>query len=153
MTEKGFNWVKFQKHLGYTDMEMAQFKADPHRCRGAQKIFSREIASKLLIIEVVHSHGCSAGMKVGDLLVFKALSIMDHQRSSPWCAQALGEIGGFANMVHDRFASGLDPNEMLYNHFSCMDAGAKFGWGQVIMKAYIIDEKDFTNKTAAGRDS
>ena len=32
-TKKPFNWEKFQKNLGYTDEEMATFKADERRRR------------------------------------------------------------------------------------------------------------------------
>ncbi len=142
MGEKGFDWEKFQKHNKYTDEELEIFKADPRRANAAPKIFSREIAKKCLIIEVVSSHGCTVGMKPGDRLVFRALGVMDHAKSSPWCVQALGEIGGFANMVQDRYVAGLDPNGITYNHFSCMDAGPQCGWGQVVMKSYVVDEDE-----------
>jgi len=140
MSTTSFDWKKFQKYYRYTDEELERFKADPRRKNAAKKIFSREIAKKYLVIEVVSSHGCSAGMKPGDRLVFKALGVLDPQKSSPWCAQALAEVPGFANMAQDRFVAGLDPNEMVFNHFSCMDVGAEYGWGQVIMKAYVVDE-------------
>ena len=142
MSNKDFNWERFQKRLKYSDEELASFKADPRKANAAKKIFSREIANKYLVIEVVSSHGCTVGMKPGDRLFFKAFGILDTEKSSPWCAAALGEIAGFSNMAQDRFVAGLDPNDMVFNHFSCMDAGAKFGWGQVVMKAYVIDEAD-----------
>jgi len=141
MTEKEFDWKKFQKTMNYSDKELSNFRDDPRRATAAPKIFSREITGKSLVIEVVSSHGCSARMKAGDRLVFKALGVMDPEKSSPWCAHAMGEIAGFANMAQDRLVSGLDPNGMVYNHFSCMDVGAKCGWGQVIMKVYVIDER------------
>ncbi len=137
-----FDWQKFQKHLGYNDRQLAEFKADPRKAEAAQKLFSPQIAQKYLIIEVVDSHGCTVGMKIGDRLVFKALGVLLPAKSSQWCSQAMAEIGGFANMAQDRFVSGLDPNGMIFNHFSCMDAGAKCGWGQVVMKAYVVDEAD-----------
>jgi uncharacterized repeat protein (TIGR04076 family) len=145
MTEKEFDWSKFQRRMHYTDEDLARFKADTRKERAAKKIFSREIAKKYLVIEVVSSHGCSAGMKPGDRLFFKALGVLDTEKSSPWCAAALGEIAGFANMAQDRFVAGLDPNDMVFNHFACMDAGARFGWGQVVMKAYVVDADDVEN--------
>lgn len=144
MSDKEFDWEKFQKHNRYTDEELEIFKADPRRANAVTKLFSREIAKKYLVIEVVSSHGCIVGMKAGDRLVFKALGVLDHEKSSPWCAQALGEIPGFANMVQDRYVADLNPNDIVYNHFSCMDVGPKCGWGQVIMKAYVVDESDLT---------
>ena len=141
MGEKEFNWDRFQKHNRYTDEELEFIKSDPKRAEATKKLFSREIAKKSFVVEVVESHGCTAGMKPGDRLVFKALGVLDPSRSSPWCANAFGELAGFANMIHDRFVSGLDPNGMIYNHFSCMDAGCKCGWGQVVMKVYVVDEE------------
>lgn len=140
MIDKDFNWKKFQEHNCYTDEELLIFRADPRRVNAVKKLFSSEIANKYLVIEVVSSHGCTAGMKPGDRLIFKALGVLVPDKSSPWCAQALGEIGGFANMAQDRYVEGLDPNGMVFNHFSCMDVGIKCGWGQVIMKAFIVEE-------------
>lgn len=142
MEKKEFDWNRLQKHLKYSEEELRRFKEDPKKFRAAQRLFSPEAAKMDLIVEVVEAHGCSAGMKPGDRLVFKALGVMDISKSSSgWCAQALGEIPGFANMAQDRFISGLDPNEMYINHFSCMDAGSRCGWGQVVMKVYVEKHK------------
>jgi len=144
MSEKEFNWKAFQKRLNYTDEELEIFKADPKRSAAAQKIMTPELLKKDLIIEIVHSHGCSAGLKVGDRLVFRALSALDLKRSSPnWCAHAMGPIPQLATLVQDRFVSGLDINDMIYDHFGCGDVGPlRNGWGQVVMKAYVQDNPD-----------
>ncbi len=140
--KKDFNWDAYQKFLGYSDEEMRVFRSDPHREELSPKIFSREMAGKRMVIEVVKSHGCSVGMKPGDKLIFRSMGVLDLKRSSPWCAQAMGSIPGIANMLQDRFVSGLDPNKATYNHFSCEDVGPECGWGQVIMKAYVEDDVD-----------
>jgi uncharacterized repeat protein (TIGR04076 family) len=141
----GFNWKRFQKNNRYTDEELEILKSDPKRSQGIMKLFSPEISKLYLIIEVVDSHGCTVRMKQGDRLVFKALGVLVPELSSPWCSHAMAEIGGFANMAQDRFVSGLDPNGMIFKHFSCMDAGVKCGWGQVIMKVYVVDDKGLEN--------
>ncbi len=140
-----FDWKRFQKHLGFSDEELQTFKSDPRRARSAERLFSREVRKKDLIIEVVHSHGCTPGLKAGDRLVFAALGVMDKARSSDrFCAHALGSIPVFAAMAQDRYAAGLDPGEMIYNHFPCIDVGPRCGgWGQVIMKAYVADNPHF----------
>jgi uncharacterized repeat protein (TIGR04076 family) len=138
MSGDDFNWKEFQKHNRYSDEELIRFQADPRKVRSAKRLFSREISKYDLIVEVVESHGCTAGMKPGDRLVFNALGLLNPKKSSfGWCAQALGEIPGFANMAQDRFVSGLDPNDMFINHFSCMDAGICSGWGQVVMRVSV----------------
>lgn len=139
MGEWKFDWKRFQKHNKYTDEEMEIFMNDPRRAKAAPILFSPAILKKNLIIEVVKSHGCSAGLKPGDKLVFRALGILDPPKSSPWCAQAMSEFGGIANMLQDRFVAGLDPEECIWRYFSCMDCGPEYGWGQVVMHAYVED--------------
>jgi len=143
MSSNEFDWQRFQKHNQYTDEELEIFKNDPRRAEAAKKIFSREAAERYLVVEVVSSRGCTAGMKPGHRLVFKGLGILDTARSDAWCAHALGEIPGFASMIQDRFVAGLDPNGIIYNRFSCIDVGVECGgWGQVIMKVYVADETE-----------
>ena len=138
-----FDWKAYQKFLRWTDEELEIFKADPRRAAAAKKLFGPEIMKKDLIIEVVESHGCSTGLKPGDKLYFTALSILDTKRSCPnWCAQAFNPIPTAAALVQDRFVSGLDINEMIYDHFSCGDVGPRCGWGQIIMRAYVADNPD-----------
>ena len=141
MAEDNFNWKAFQKHLGYTDEELEVFKSDPKRSAAAKRMFDPEIMKKDLIVEVVESHGCSAGLKPDDKLVFRALALLDLKRSTPnWCAHAMGPIPGIANMAQDRFVAGLDINGMTYDHFGCSDVGPmRNGWGQIIMEAYVDD--------------
>ena len=40
MSPKEMNWEAFQKHLKYTDEELATFKADPKRSAAAKRMFS-----------------------------------------------------------------------------------------------------------------
>lgn len=136
-----FNWKAFQKTLQYTDEELEVFKNDQKRSAAAQKIFTPEVAAKDLVMEVVESHGCSCRLKPGDKLVFKALSQLDLERSSKnWCAHALWSVPQIASVAQDRFVSGLPINDMIYDHFTCGDCGPmRHGWGQVVIKAYVVD--------------
>ncbi len=61
MSEWKFDWKRFQKHNKYTDEEMETFMNDPVRAKAAPMLFSPAILKKNMIIEVVESHGCSAG--------------------------------------------------------------------------------------------
>ncbi len=141
MAEWKFDWKRFQKHNNYTDEEMKTFMNDPRRAKAAPIIFSPAILKKKLTVEVVKSHGCSAGLKPGDKLIFRALGILDTKKSDNWCAQAMGDLGGVANMLQDRFASGMDPAECTWQYLSCADCGPEHGWGQVIMKFYVEDDE------------
>lgn len=145
MADDDFNWKAFQKRLGYSDEELAIFRADPRRAEAAKKIFSPAIVGKNLVVEVTESHGCSVKLRPGDKLVFKNLSQLDLARSTAnWCAHAMGPIPQFASLTQDRFVAGLPIDDMVYNHFTCGDCGVRRGgWGQVVMKGYVqIDEPD-----------
>ena len=136
-------WRIFQGHWGYTDEELAIFKADPHKVRAAQRMFHPDLEKKYLVIEVVDSHGCALGLKPGDRLYFRAMGALDVKRSSPWCVMAFGYMPAVASMCHDRWMEGLDPSGMIYNRFSCADCGVSSGgWGRVTMQAYVKDESE-----------
>lgn len=139
MTTDDFDWQKFQKTLKYTDEELEIFRNDPKRAAAAKKMFSREVMENDLVVEVTHSHGCSARLKPGDKLVFKALSLLDLERSTRnWCAHAMLPIPQFASMMQDKFVAGQLDTEMVYNQFTCGDCGVRQGgWGQVVMKGYL----------------
>lgn len=134
-------WNGLQQHMGFSDEEMEQFKKHPKKSKWAQPMASPAIQDSTLVFEVVDSHGCANGMKVGDKLYFNTgCGILDLKRSSPWCVHAFVHVSSYANICHNLILHGIDPNDMYADHFGCADCGSKFGWGQVIMKAYVIKE-------------
>jgi hypothetical protein len=138
---KDFDWKGFQKHVGYTDAQMKALRKDPRKINHVQKICSPEVQGKYLIAEIVESRGCVGGMKVGDRLFFKGMSLLDPQRSDPWCPYIVNTYwftSGMRNMV--KF--GLDPNSMYVNFSGCMDVGPEHGLGRVVYKIFAVDEKD-----------
>ena len=135
-----FNWKEFQKHRGYTDAEMEAFKKDPKKIKYAQIICSPEMLNKWLIVEVVESHGCEVGLKIGDRLYFEGLDLLDTKRSNRWCIHAMAAaMNWFAHGCRNLVLKGIDPNEIYADHFGCLDTGPKYGWGRVIMKAYVVE--------------
>lgn len=133
-------WKGFQQHMGYSDAEIEHFRKDPKKARTAPVMPSPKVRNSTLVFEVVEAHGCAEGMKVGDKLYFTGLACMDPKRSSPWCAYALSYATTMAYNAHNMVLQDLDPNEMYSSYFSCFDCGPKYGWGQITMKAYVIDE-------------
>ena len=57
-------WKMFQQHLGYTDEDMAKFRADPRNEEVLAK--APELMNKTIVAEVVESHGCNSQHKVGE---------------------------------------------------------------------------------------
>lgn len=133
-------WKGFKEHMGYTDEELEHFMKDPKKVNIAPLMASPKMRNSTMVIEVVDSHGCAEGVKVGDKLYFTGIANLDTQRSSRWCAYALSHITIFANLFHNMILKGLNPNEVYSQYFSCYDCGSDKGWGQVVMKAYVIDE-------------
>jgi uncharacterized repeat protein (TIGR04076 family) len=133
-------WKGIQKHMGYSDKELEHIRKHPKFSKVLPIMPTPAIQSKTMVVEVVKSHGCAEGQKVGDKLYFTGCSNLDPQRSSRWCAYNMSHITNFANLCHNMLLQGLDPNEMYSNHFSCMDCGSEFGLGHVICKVTVIDE-------------
>jgi uncharacterized repeat protein (TIGR04076 family) len=133
-------WKMFQDHMGYSDEEVARFRADPKRSKLPMIMGSPKMRNSTLIFEVVESHACAEGMEVGDKLYFTGVARLDPSRSSPWCAHALSCAHMHANCCQSLIVNGIDPNEMYWDHFSCCDCGTEYSWGNVKMRAYVIDE-------------
>ncbi len=131
--KKPFNWAKFQEGVGYTDEEMETFKADPHRRRAAQALV--EANRKTIVAEVIESHGCAAGLRLGDTLEVSGAGLV---KSSNTCLWDLTPLAIHAAMTYDRVMEGLDPNDMWWKHYSCQDAGYCNGsWGRVTFKVSV----------------
>ena len=140
---KEFDWKGSQKHMNFTDEELKAWMDDPAKFQGAQKMCSPEMQKKWLIVEVVKSHGCANGLKVGDRLYFKGIGNLDPKRSSHWCGHNMSHLPLIQDACHNLVMQGKDPNkEMFPNHFSCVDTTAKYGWGYVENKAYVVEEED-----------
>ena len=139
---KDFDWKGFQKHMNFTDEELKAWMDDPAKFEGAQKMCSPEMQRKWLIVEVVKSHGCANGLKVGDRLYFKGIGNLDPERSSHWCGHNMSFLPLIQDACHNLVMQGKDPNTMFPNHYSCVDTTPKYGWGYVESKAYVVDEDD-----------
>lgn len=136
-------WKQVQEHLGYTDREMERLRKHPKWSKVIPAMGDPKVRNATMVIEVVKSHGCAEGMRVGDKLYFNGCAVLDPKRSSPWCAYALAYTSNYANLCHNLLLKGLDPNGMLFDHFVCMDCNSwqARGIGQIVMKCSVIDER------------
>lgn len=135
----------FQEHMGYTDEQLAHVMSQPKFMKTLSIMPTPEVRNKTLVLEVVESHGCSEGMKVGDKLYFTGMALLDTKRSSNWCGYALSNITAIVFSCHNLILNGVDPNLMYSNHTVCFDAGCKYGLGQVVIKATVIEEAPADN--------
>lgn len=98
-------WKRFQAHMGYTDAEMEIFRSDPLKVKMVTEI--PEFVKSRIIAEVIESHGCHAGHKVGQKFVMDGNGHSDPKNERTTVVQC-----------HD---VGLD----------------KGGWGKILMKVYV----------------
>ncbi len=87
--------------------------------------------------EAIDSSYCSAGIKVGDKLVFSAMPILlkPDKSTSGLCMRALGVLTPFLNAISDKIVEGVDPNGSIWQVAECMDPGLDHGgFGKVRFK-------------------
>lgn len=144
-------WQTFQEHTGMSDAEVANFKSDPRKTFATGKMGSFDVQDWTMVIECVYSHGCSAGVKVGDKVYFKnGCSNLDTERSSGFCSSALSRVGVMTSFMHNCLLYGDDPNKRMFaNTMSCNDSGTMDcrgcslgGWGEIVCRAYCFRESE-----------
>ena len=134
-------WNAFQKHVGYTDEEMKEFRENPRNEDVLSK--GRALMNKTIVVEVVKSHGCNSQHKEGDKFYFDgAGNLITKLCPKRVCIYALSSVtmGIFAS--NELFYAGVDPNEMRFKRFGCFDVGVKCGsWGNIVMEIRVEDRK------------
>ena len=134
-------WSYFQQHLGYTDEEMARFRSDPRNEDVLVK--GMELMNKTIVAEVVESHGCNSGHKVGDKFCMDgAGNVISKLCPSRMCIYALSAIVPGVLAMNELLFAGADPNEMRFKRAGCFDVGIQCGgWGHIVMEVRMEDRK------------
>src|SRR3989304_9265770 len=124
-------WQFFQQHLGYSDEEMAVFRAKP---RNADVLTTGPaLIRKTIVAEVVESHGCNSQHKVGDRFLFDgAGNLLTDKNPGRTCMGALYPLGPLVYAVSELHYAGAAPNSLRFNRTGCFDVGVRGGgWGGV----------------------
>ncbi len=134
-------WKAFQEHLGYTDEEMEGFKENPRNADILSK--TRLLMSKTIIAEVVQSHGCNTGHRVGDKFYFDgAGNLITKLGPKRICIYALSSIASLIFTANELTYAGIDPNEMRFKRAGCFDVGVQCGgWGHIAMELRVEEHK------------
>ncbi len=132
-------WRFFQQHLGYSDEEMALFRANPRNEEVLAK--SPELMQKTIVAEVVESHGCNSQHKVGDRFVFDgAGNLITSKCPRRMCIYALQVLPSAIFAANELSYAGVDPNSLRFRRAGCFDVGVKCGgWGRIIMEVRVED--------------
>jgi uncharacterized repeat protein (TIGR04076 family) len=135
-------WTMLQKHLGYTDEEMKIFRANPRN----EDVLSKTafMLNKTIVAEVIESHGCDSGHKIGDKFYFdgRGVSLLAKLGPSRVCIFALHSVALAMPALAELMYAGVDPNTMRFKRFGCVDVGVRCGgWGHIVMEVKVEDRK------------
>ena len=133
-------WKTVQQHLGYNDEEMKQFRENPRN----EDVLSKTgvMLNKTIVAEIIESHGCDSGHKVGDKIYFdgRGVSLLTKLGPSRICIFALHSIALAMPALAELLYAGINPNEMRFKRFGCPDVGVKCGgWGHIVMELSVED--------------
>lgn len=132
-------WDFFQKHVGYTDEEMKEFRGNPRN----EDVLSKgpALMNKTIVVEVVKSHGCNSQHKEGDKFYFDgAGNLITKLCPKRICIYALSSMATAIFASNELFYAGVDPNEMRFNRLGCFDVGVRCGgWGNIVMEIRVED--------------
>jgi len=140
--DEPFDWEGFQRWMGFDDAELAAWQADPQKMGATAHMFSNGITDKWLCFEVVKSHGCGNGHRVGDRLWWRACGHLVTELSDGWCGHNMSYVGLMQDATHNLIMQGKTGNELYPDHFSCVDTTCKYGWGYVETKVFLVEDKD-----------
>ncbi len=134
-------WDFMQKHLGYTDKEMKEFRENP---RNENVLFKAPaLMKKTIVVEVVESQGCNSQHKVGEKFYFDgAGNLITKLCPKRICIYALSSVSKLIFASNELFYAGVDPNEMLFKRAGCFDVDVQCGgWGHIVMEIRLEDRK------------
>jgi len=132
-------WRIMQKRLGFTQEEAKIFREDPRNADVLSK--SADLANKVIVLEVVESHGCNSRHKVGDKFIFDgAGNLLTERCPSKVCSYALNSAIMMVFAANEMIYAGVDPNEMRFRRAGCFDVGLECGgWGRVVLELSVED--------------
>ena len=133
-------WKGVQQQLGYNDEEMKQYRENPRN----EDVLSKTavMLNKTIVAEIIESHGCDSGHKVGDKIYFdgRGISLLTKFGPSRICIFALHSIALAMPALAELLYAGINPNEMRFKPFGCPDVGVKCGgWGHIVMELSVED--------------
>ncbi len=132
-------WKIMQRHLRYTDAEMARFKEDPRNAEVLSK--SSVLRDKLIILEVVESHGCNSRHQVRDRFYFDgAGNLLTEMGPKKICGYSLNAALMMVFTANEMLYAGVDPNQIRFKRAGCFDVGLECGgWGRIVLELRVED--------------
>ncbi len=135
-------WKIVQRHLGYSDAEMARFKEDPRNAAVLSQ--GAALRDKLIILEVVESHGCNSRHRVGDKFYFDgAGNLLTDLSPKKICGYSLNAALMLVFTANEMLYAGVDPNQIRFKRAGCFDVGLECGgWGRIVLELRVEDRAE-----------
>lgn len=133
-------WKVVQRHLGYSDAQMAIFKDDVRNRDVLNSSFN--IKDKLIILEVVESHGCNSRHKIGDRFYFDAFgNLLTEHCPKKVCGYSLNAAMMMVFAANEMLFAGMDPNLIRFKRAGCFDVGLECGgWGRIVLELRVVEQ-------------
>jgi uncharacterized repeat protein (TIGR04076 family) len=132
-------WRKFQNILGYTDEELALYRSNPKKVKAMEE--AAKFSNYKIIIEVIESHNCAIGYKVGDQFVVDGDgSLILEESPAKIC---VGAVYGFKTLIDRMWQAFYDGHsEVLHDTTHCPDVGVhRGGWGEVTYRVRAVPKE------------
>lgn len=133
-----------QRHLGYSDEEMAIFKKNPRNAKLLK--VAPKMRSRTIVFEVVASEGCNSRHQVGTRFFFTGDgNLITKMAPSRVCAFAMPVMTQAIYGMQELWYAGVDPNELAFRRGGCFDVGVRCGgWGHIVLEARVMDRSEAT---------
>jgi len=137
-------WRTFQKHLGCTDEELAIHRANPKHVKPVEN--APAFVKYKMVIEVIESHHCGAGHKVGDKFVVDAGGCLVPDECPPGriCVSLIYAMKSAVDRMWQAFYN--DSTDVFQDTVHCSDVGTdRGGWGEVTMRIRAVPKDEKVN--------
>lgn len=130
-------WKIVQRHLGYSDEDMDLFRQNPRN----EDVLSQSgaLRKKVIVLEVVESHGCNSQHKVGDKFYFDGVgNLLTDRCPKKVCGYSLTGAIMAVFAANEMLLAGIDPNQIRFKRTGCFDVGlACGGWGRIVLELRV----------------
>ena len=132
-------WPVMKKRWGYSDAEIQTFRNNPRN----EDVLSKAsiLMEKVIILDVVESHGCNSRHRVGDKFYLDgAGNLLTELSPKKICIFSLGYIMMMIFTISEMLYAGVDPNTMRFKRTNCFDVGLQCGgWGRIVLELSVTD--------------
>jgi len=123
--------------LGYTDAEWEKWRSNPRNLKIVDNL--EGFQKNRLVAEVTSSHGCAAGHKVGDKIIFSGDgTLLCKENPEKVCFGLLSPLIPHVAGVLEKICNGEDATQIAFNKVHCVDVGVdEGGWGAVVAEVRV----------------